>query len=497
MIHLQYHSEIVETNAIVIGLFQNEKKSGNHYNKLDELFDGQYTDWIKRHQVWSTFGAVHTLPVLNNSSIDYVVVVGLGHSNNMDSYKYEEIGLIIGNYIRNERLYEISFVWESLFSLNHKVDEGLSIHYLIYGVINGISKEFEGLLWKEKKVPNDRYIYFIDSDFEEKKGWIEEATLVAKANLTVKELVGSPQSVMSLQKFIQEAQKMFQNSSVSIDVFTKKDLDALGLGGILCLSSKEEEEVYLLKIEYNSKIQKVNTKKVAFIGSGVIEETKHSSENEGREVVKEIRRKKLSGASILGIMQLLVWRELEVNAVGLIPLVKKTNGSLMEGDIIRTFSGNTVKISNSNFTDWLPSLDAATFASMEGCDVIVNLEGISSELELAIGDRITAVMTNNDDLKNKFDHIAHVNNEAACFIPLKKDFILKNLGENHNADYINNSGELGRPIQAACLIGEFIKHIPWITINIARKEIEGNKLEVAGSGNVVKTIVDFINLLDD
>jgi leucyl aminopeptidase len=178
----------------------------------------------------------------------------------------------------------------------------------------------------------------------------------------------------------------------------------------------------------------------------------------------------MAGAAAVAATLLTVARlKPKVRVVGVMPLVENmiSGEATRPGDIIRTYSGKTVEIGNTDAEGRLILGDALAYALKKyEPDFMIDIATLTGACLVALGDEIAGLFTPDDALAEAILAAARRTDERCWRLPLPDDY--KKLLKSEVAD-INNMprSRYGAAITAALFLSEFVGDTRWAHIDIA------------------------------
>jgi leucyl aminopeptidase len=170
------------------------------------------------------------------------------------------------------------------------------------------------------------------------------------------------------------------------------------------------------------------------------------------------------------------------------------------GDVITTYSGKTVEVLNTDAEGRLVLTDALSRAAQDEPDVIIDVATLTGAQTVALGTRVSAVMSNSDELRDDVIRAAGVSGEQFWPMPLPKE--LRASLDSPIADLANIGERLGGMLTAGLFLQEFIEHdTPWAHLDIAGPAFNEGKAHdytpPGGTGVAVRTLVQLVRDLAD
>jgi leucyl aminopeptidase len=156
-----------------------------------------------------------------------------------------------------------------------------------------------------------------------------------------------------------------------------------------------------------------------------------------------------------------------MHIVGLIPSAENlpSHTSYRPGDIVRTYSGKTVEVQNTDAEGRMILSDALAYASKSKPSAIIDMATLTGACVIALGEHHAALFGNNKDLQRKIQKAADSSGEPVWPMPSGPEYLEQM--RSKIADLRNIGGRGGGSCTAAAFLGEFVGDIPWAHIDIA------------------------------
>jgi leucyl aminopeptidase len=166
-------------------------------------------------------------------------------------------------------------------------------------------------------------------------------------------------------------------------------------------------------------------------------------------------------------------------------------------DIIKTRSGTTVEVLNTDAEGRIILSDALTLAGEEKADYILDAATLTGAAVVALGEDIAAVYGTDRSMLDNFFKAAKLAGEQMWPMPLHSSY--KKMLKSHVADIKNTGDRWAGSIVAALFLQKFVKsQIPWIHVDIAGpgcKQGTLGHLRRGAKGFGVKSVVAFARLI--
>jgi leucyl aminopeptidase len=153
--------------------------------------------------------------------------------------------------------------------------------------------------------------------------------------------------------------------------------------------------------------------------------------------------------------------------VGLVPATENLSGgsALKPGDILKSFSGKTIEVLNTDAEGRLILADALTYASRYQPAVIIDIATLTGACVVALGEDVIGMLGTNEPLKDGIRSAAQMTGELVWELPLWEAYSERI--KSDVADYKNSAGRMGGAITAAAFLSKFVGDYPWVHLDIA------------------------------
>jgi len=282
-----------------------------------------------------------------------------------------------------------------------------------------------------------------------------------------RDLVSEPPNILNPKTYVQEIKKL-SKLGLKIKSYNEKDLKKLGLNALLGVGQGSVNESFLVTIEWHGKDKSLKNP-LAFVGKGVCFDTGGISLKPAK-FMEEMKYDMAGSAVVVGLLKSLAIRKAKINAVGVVGLVENMPGANAQrpGDIVKSFSGKTIEVLNTDAEGRLVLADALSFTEKKyKPKFIVDLATLTGAIIISLGEEYAGLFSNNDELsKNIFKASENVN-EKVWRLPLHKNYdklMNSSIADMQNINYAGGAGS----ITAAQFLQRFIiNKTPWAHLDIA------------------------------
>ena len=289
---------------------------------------------------------------------------------------------------------------------------------------------------------------------------IEEGTFYTR------DLVSEPGNVLHPDEYARRI-KSLSKFGLKIKIYDEKDLKKLGMNTLLGVGQGSIRGSYLVTMEWNGSNNK--SKPLAFVGKGVCFDTGGISLKPAK-FMEDMTYDMAGSAVVVGLMKSLALRKAKINAVGVVGLVENMPGGNAQrpGDIVKSYSGKTVEILNTDAEGRLVLADALTFTEKKfKPKFIVDLATLTGAIIVSLGSEYAGLFSNDDKLSQQLIESGEHVEEKVWRMPLNKNY--DKLIDSKNADMqnINYVGGAGSTTAAQFLQRFILNKTPWAHLDIA------------------------------
>ena len=280
-------------------------------------------------------------------------------------------------------------------------------------------------------------------------------------------LVSEPPNVLHTKQYVERIKKL-TSLGLKISIYDENKMKKMGMNALLGVGQGSINKSYLVTIEWNGN-KKSKDKPLAFVGKGVCFDTGGISLKPAK-FMEEMKYDMAGSAVVVGLLKTLALRKAKLNVVGVVGLVENMPGGNAQrpGDIVKSYSGQTIEVLNTDAEGRLVLADALTFTEKNfKPKFIIDLATLTGAIIVSLGEEYAGLFSNNDDLSKKIFQSGNKVGEKVWRLPLHKNY--NKLLDSTVADVqnINYSGGAGC-ITAAEFVQRFIiNKTPWVHLDIA------------------------------
>ncbi len=289
---------------------------------------------------------------------------------------------------------------------------------------------------------------------------LEEGTFYAR------DLVSEPGNILHPDEYAKRLSTL-RKDGLKINIYDQKKLKKLGMNALLGVGMGSIRGSYLVTMEWNG--VKNNSRPLAFVGKGVTFDTGGYSLKPAR-FMEDMTYDMAGSAAVVGLMKSLALRKAKVNAVGVVGLVENMVSGVAQrpGDIVKSYSGKTIEVLNTDAEGRLVLADALTFTEKKfKPKFIVDLATLTGAIIVCLGSEYAGLFSNDDKLSKQIFNAGEKVEEKVWRMPLHKNYDKLMNSKNADMQNINYVGGAGSTTAAQFLQRFLLNKTPWAHLDIA------------------------------
>ncbi len=289
---------------------------------------------------------------------------------------------------------------------------------------------------------------------------LEEGTFYAR------DLVSEPGNVLHPDEYAKRLNSL-KKIGLKVNIYDKKKLKKMGMNALLGVGMGSIRGSYLVTMEWKG--AKNNSKPLAFVGKGVTFDTGGYSLKPAR-FMEDMTYDMAGSAAVVGLMKNLALRKSKINAVGVVGLVENMVSGVAQrpGDIVKSYSGKTIEVLNTDAEGRLVLADALTFTERKfKPKFIIDLATLTGAIIVCLGSEYAGLFSNDDKLSKQILNAGEKVEEKLWRMPLHKNYDKLMNSKNADVQNINYVGGAGSTTAAQFLQRFILNKTPWAHLDIA------------------------------
>ena len=291
------------------------------------------------------------------------------------------------------------------------------------------------------------------------------AVKICRAAYLARDLTSMPANELTPAVLAEKAQILAEGrAKLTVTILSVPEMKRLGMNSLLGVASGSDQEPKFIIVSYLGGDEA--TSPVVFVGKALTFDSGGISLKPA-EKMDEMKSDMAGGAAVLGAVNAAADLELPINVVALIPATENMPGgkACRPGDILRSMSGKTIEVINTDAEGRLILADALHYASRFEPAAIIDVATLTGACIVALGEQVTGMMGADGPLKEEIKRASQQTGEMVWELPLWENYHEQIKSEV--ADFKNSAGRTGGAITAAAFLSKFVGPYPWVHLDIA------------------------------
>jgi len=491
-----------KTDLLAVGMFSDIGK----LDKLSARLDAKLGGAIKRMLRLGDFkGKLRTSCVLygdGKTGAKRVLLVGLGERKDAALDVLRKASAVAANKAVDLKVRRLSLSLHTAFEGQLALSEAgqaasEGAYFGSYRYDEFVTETEDGRLENLK-------VEIIDTETADRKKielGASRGKITGAAQCYARTLANRPGNVINPPALANIARELARESKVlNCTVLGERQLVAKGMGGILAVGGGSAKKPRLIILEYKGAARSSAKKPtVALVGKAITFDSGGISIKPSSKM-DEMKLDKSGGATVLGAIKAISELQLPLNVCGIVPSAENlpSSTSYRPGDIIKTFSGKSVEVQNTDAEGRMILCDALTYAVKQGCDIIIDIATLTGACKVALGTYMAGLMGNDDELIERLKKTAGQTGEKLWPMPCGDEYAEEM--KSKIADLKNIGGKWGGACTAAAFLRQFVEDKKWAHLDIAGMDMAEKPTAITSPGSIgfgVRLLVGYLAALSE
>jgi leucyl aminopeptidase len=451
-------------DCVIVGVYERGKLAAGAA-EIDAAAQGHLTQLFKSGDISDKPDRCVVLAGVPGVKAKRVAVVGLGKPSKLDTLAYRKaVGAAIAaldgsktKSILNSLTLEAVKDSDPYYLARHSVE-----------VLGDRLYRFTEMKSKRKntqlKISSYGHSIAGRGDAAKSKRGAEHGDGIAHGVSIAKDLGNLPANVCTPSYLARAARKLAAgNGKLTTSVLSEAQMKKLGMGSLLSVTAGSAEPAKLIVMKYRGAD---SDKPVVLVGKGVTFDTGGISLKPG-PAMDEMKFDMCGAAGVIGTMAAVARMKLPINLNVVVPAVENmpSGEATKPGDIVKSMSGQTIEVLNTDAEGRLILCDALTYSRRFKPAAIIDVATLTGACVVALGSHRTAIMSNDDALREEIFAAGDTAADRGWPMPLGDEYAAQ-LKSNF-ADMANIGGPGGGAVTAGCFLGKFTDGMKWAHLDIA------------------------------
>ena len=415
-----------------------------------------------------------------------IVLFGLGEKSKWNERKSHLVPRRFVQYAKTARVAEFAC------SLRPLKDAALAATRF---AVNAVMADFAFTHYKEKPKQGWPEVQTISLAVE--KSALPEAAHGLKEGIVIGEeinhcrvLANTPGGDMTPMRLANAAAEAAKRTGISVKILDEKAMKRLGMGGVLGVARGSSEKPAFIILEHRKGPK--NQKPLVLVGKGVTFDT-GGLNLKPEKGISEMHMDMSGGAAVIHGIAAIARLALPINVIGLIPAVENmpSGSSYHPGDILKTITGKTIEVGNTDAEGRVILADALGYAARLSPGLVVDIATLTGAAMSALGMRASGLFTADEKRETLFRKLGEASGDYLWPLPLWDEYQEEIKGTFGDFSNIGKMERVGGAITAAMFLKQFVSY-PWVHIDMAptMTTIDSDILAKGAKGTGVRLFVE-------
>lgn len=424
---------------------------------------------VKGQKFTGKTGAEVLVPATGASKTPQVLVLGLGKAGDLKSSVVEKAAAAAASQARKTNAERVGIIVSD--GLKKGLDDGAFAQAVAEGFVLG-SYEYRKFKTTDDDGPAGKIrevICYVSGGASVTKAWnagLDSGGAVARGTNVARDLSNAPGNEMTPVKMAQEAQRIAKLGKMTCKVLGPAEVKKEKMGGVIAVSQGSDQPPRVAILEYKGSRKKTEAP-IVVVGKGITFDSGGISLKPA-QAMDEMKHDMSGAAAVLGLFDALRDLKPKCNVVGIIGCAENmpSGKAYRPGDIVKTRSGKTVEILNTDAEGRMVLCDVLDYAKNYKPKAIIDLATLTGACVIALGDAAAALMGNDEKLKDAIAEAGNATGERVWPMPLYDDYTEQI--KSQIADIKNVGGREAGSLTAGAFLQQFVDpKTSWAHLDIA------------------------------
>ena len=494
-------------DLLALAIFAGAKRVPAEYVGLDTALGGVIGELLRLGDFGGKGNETAVLYRSVRGAVKRVMLVGLGDK---DKFELDSLRQAAGTVVRAAGKLGAVRVGLALHKVLGQATEEIDLEEAGQAIGEGVLvgryefNEYVGAKADDGKKPGAMAVTLVDGKavaVRKLNRGRKVGVALAEGQNVARTLGNQPGNKINPPELARRAQRIARQYGLKCRVFDDRRLVQMGMGGILAVGSGSASKPRLIMLEYKgrrgSRSQAKRTPDAVVVGKAITFDSGGISIKPSANM-EEMKYDKSGGCNVVGIMAAVAALKLPIDVVGLIPSAENlpSHTSYRPGDIVKTYSGKTVEVQNTDAEGRMILCDALAYAAKMKPKAIVDMATLTGACVVALGEHHAGLLGNDEGLQEALVQAGKATGERVWRLPSGAEYLEQM--KSKVADLKNVGGRWGGTCTAAAFLGAFVGETTWAHIDIAGvadTTTEKSYRGVGATGFGVRLVLEYLRQL--
>lgn len=458
-----------------------------------QISQGNATEWQKKGVLAFRFEEKGRDGVIVEQSGKHTLTLVIGEKEKMTQRKLILLARRVVNEALQKKFKTIVLDFQQFHFSKIKISDGelaelLAVNFLMAGFVfrDFLSKPKDGFSDVEK-------VILVNADSKEIKSGIERGKIIGEEVNRARHIATMPGGEMTPALLAEHAKKVAKDLPIKFSVLDEKQMARLQMGGVLGVGKGSEEKPKFIILEYFGADKK--QRPIVLVGKGVTFDT-GGINIKPTEAIIGMNMDMSGGAAVIHALVIAARLKIKKNIIALIPAVENapSGSSYRPGDVLRSMSGKTIEVRNTDAEGRIILADALTYAKRYRPSLVVDVATLTGSAVVALGERAIALFTQDEKLEKTLRSLGEESGDYVWPMPMWEEYEEEIKGTFGDVANVGKT-RWGDSIVAAMFLKQFVDDdYLWAHLDIAPRmtALPDEFLSKGSAGSPVRLLVKLL-----
>jgi leucyl aminopeptidase len=323
---------------------------------------------------------------------------------------------------------------------------------------------------------------------------VDRAEIVAEAVNYARDLVNEPPNTLTPAELARRAQEL-EGLGLEVEVWDEGKIQAEGMGAYYGVAQGSVNPPRFIQVTYTP--QGTPERVLALVGKGITFDTGGYS-LKPNESMLTMKCDMAGAAAVLAAMRAVARLQPQTEVRAYVAAAENmiSGQAYRVCDVLKSLSGKTVEVLNTDAEGRLTLADAITYADRQGADAIVELSTLTGACVIALGEKVAGLFSNDARLGREVQEAAERGGERVWPMPLEEEYREMLVSNTADLKNVHGRSRYGGAVLAALFLSEFTEK-PLVHLDIAGPAFSERPHALGpagGTGFGVRTLVELLGV---
>src|SRR2546421_4860717 len=401
----------IQTDAIAIALFKDEKADDGLLKTLDKAVDKLVSSDIKSEEFSGKEGETAYFHLTGSGlRSPRLLLIGCGESADYKTAQLSQMAGTAARFLRGKNAKTIAILPRAGGDVEKVAQTVIS------GAIMGLFDPDKYRTKEKEQRQIERFEVVIeDADKKALERGAERGRVIGESANFTRDLANEPGGYMTPTIMADRAKKVAKEFGLGVEGLDQKQIEKLGMGSFLGGSPGSDEPPTLIILKYTPPRKVKSNGLLALVGKGITFDSGGISLKPGENM--ELMKYDMTGAAtVIGTMRAIAQLKPAVPVLGVAPCCENlpSGKATKPGDVLRAMTGKTIEVINTDAEGRLVLADAIAYAKKLGATRIIDMATLTGAVSITLGDVNTGILGTDQSLIDSFTDAGREAGENFC-----------------------------------------------------------------------------------